>query len=157
MKTTARVFTIIGIVANAIGIGVMAIYTIILLAAGAAANDQAAYISVAVLIPMFIVFIVLMILGIVFGTKTLKKLNTATCKSELIVWGILDLIFCNVVGGILVLCLKDSDMIQVSEPVFEQAAEEVFATATDEISEQAAEEVSEQATEEVIKQDTDNN
>lgn len=47
------------------------------------------------------------ILPLIFGFKALKKLNTATCVSELKSTGVLTLLFVNVVGGILILCMKD--------------------------------------------------
>ena len=50
------------------------------------------------------------ILPLVFGGITLSKLKKATSKSELTVWGILDIFFCSLLGGIFVLCLKDSDL-----------------------------------------------
>ena len=52
----------------------------------------------------------LAILPLIFGGITLSKMNTATSASELKVWGILDIFFCGIIGGILVLCLKDSDL-----------------------------------------------
>ncbi|MBE6977618.1 MAG: hypothetical protein E7438_03135 [Ruminococcaceae bacterium] len=51
------------------------------------------------------------ILPLIFGAIALKKLKTATTKSELTATAILTLIFCNVVGGILMLCLKDEDLV----------------------------------------------
>lgn len=50
------------------------------------------------------------ILPLVFGGITLSKMKKATTASELKAWGIVDLIFCSLVGGILILCLKDSDL-----------------------------------------------
>lgn len=51
-----------------------------------------------------------MILPLIFGGITLSKLNKATKASDLTVWGILDIFFCGLIGGILVLCLKDEDL-----------------------------------------------
>ena len=45
-----------------------------------------------------------MILPLVFGILALKKLNTATSKSELVGMGICTLLFVNIIGGILMLC-----------------------------------------------------
>ncbi len=50
------------------------------------------------------------ILPLIFGGITLSKMKTATTAKELMVWGILDIFFCGLIGGILVLCLKDSDL-----------------------------------------------
>ena len=52
----------------------------------------------------------LAILPLIFGGITLSKMNKATSASELKEWGILDIFFCGIIGGILVLCLKDSDL-----------------------------------------------
>lgn len=50
-----------------------------------------------------------LIFPIIIGAITLKKLKTATKKDDVKTWGIISLIFCNIIGGILILCLKDSD------------------------------------------------
>ncbi len=52
------------------------------------------------------------ILPLIFGGITLSKLKKAQSKSELVAWGVLDLFFCSLIGGILVLCLKDEDLVQ---------------------------------------------
>jgi Sec-independent protein secretion pathway component TatC len=50
------------------------------------------------------------ILPLIFGFIALKKLNTATCKADVSVGvSVLTILFVNVIGGILMLCLKDSD------------------------------------------------
>jgi len=59
-----------------------------------------------------IIGIIVGFLGIVppiVGFLALKKMKEATCKSDLTVMAILNLIFCNMIGGILMLCLKDED------------------------------------------------
>ena len=50
------------------------------------------------------------ILPLIFGFIALKKLKTATKKDELTVTAILTLIFCSLIGGVLMLCLKDQDL-----------------------------------------------
>ncbi|MGN0807137.1 MAG: hypothetical protein ACI4MN_01640 [Candidatus Coproplasma sp.] len=50
------------------------------------------------------------ILPIIFGAITLSKMNSAKDMNELQIWGILDLIFCSVLGGIFVLCMKNEDL-----------------------------------------------
>lgn len=52
------------------------------------------------------------ILPLIFGGITLSKLKKAQSKSELVAWGVLDIFFCSLIGGILVLCLKDEDLVQ---------------------------------------------
>ncbi len=49
------------------------------------------------------------IFPIIVGSIALKKLTTATCKADVRTMGILVIIFTNIVGGILMLNLKESD------------------------------------------------
>jgi hypothetical protein len=63
------------------------------------------------------VFIIIgMVLGfyaivpIIVGILALKKLNEASRAQELETLGILTIIFCSVLGGILMLCVKDDDL-----------------------------------------------
>lgn len=63
------------------------------------------------------IFIILSIIGgfwlifpLVLGILSIKKLNTATSKDELTTLGILTLIFCSLIGGILMLCITDKDL-----------------------------------------------
>ena len=48
-----------------------------------------------------------LILPIVFGVITIKKLDTVLIRGEIIPWGVLSIIFVSQVGGILVLCMSD--------------------------------------------------
>ena len=49
------------------------------------------------------------ILPLIFGGITLSKMKKATCKSDMMVWGILDIFFVGLIGGILILCVSDED------------------------------------------------
>lgn len=51
-----------------------------------------------------------LILPLIFGGITLSKLSTAKDPSELMVWGILDIFFCGLVGGILVLLIPEDEL-----------------------------------------------
>ena len=51
----------------------------------------------------------LFIVPLVVGALALSKMKKATCKKDLTVWAILNLLFCNLIGGVLMLCLKDED------------------------------------------------
>ncbi len=53
------------------------------------------------------------IVPLIVGILALKKLNTATCKADVTTMGVLTLLFVNLIGGILMLCLKDEDFKQV--------------------------------------------
>lgn len=50
------------------------------------------------------------ILPLIFGILALKKLNNATSRSELTGTGILTLLFVSVIGGILILCMRDEHL-----------------------------------------------
>lgn len=50
------------------------------------------------------------ILPLIFGGITLSKMGKSQTASELQVWGILDIFFCSIIGGILVLCLRDEHL-----------------------------------------------
>lgn len=63
------------------------------------------------------IFIIIgMILGaiaivpVIVGAIALKKLSNATTSSELTGIGVVTLLFCSIIGGILLLCLKDVDL-----------------------------------------------
>ena len=63
------------------------------------------------------VFIILgMIVGcwtifpIIVGIFALKKLNTAKTKSDLTAMGVVTLLFCNLIGGILMLCISEEEL-----------------------------------------------
>lgn len=49
------------------------------------------------------------IIPLIFGGITLSKMKTATCKDDITTWAVLTLIFCSMIGGILLLCCKDED------------------------------------------------
>lgn len=73
------------------------------------------------------------IFPLVVGILAIKKLNTATKKEELTTMGVLALLFCNVLGGIFMLCIKDEDLAenakaqettaQVQQPATAEAAQ----------------------------------
>lgn len=47
--------------------------------------------------------------SIVIGSITLYKLSNASNRDGMVVWGVLSLIFCGIISGILILCMKDED------------------------------------------------
>ena len=55
---------------------------------------------------------VMAIIPVIVGFLALKKMKTATCKKDLTVMAVLNLIFCNMIGGILMLCLPESEFTQ---------------------------------------------
>lgn len=92
MKTAAKVFIIIGIVFGFL----MLIGSIVMLSSN---------------IPGFgVALLIFNIVTLVVGFMSLSKLEDATQKSELTGTAICCLLFCNLVAGILMLCLKDEDL-----------------------------------------------
>lgn len=51
----------------------------------------------------------ILILPLIFGGITLSKMKSATSREDVKIWGILDIFFCSMIGGILLLCCKDED------------------------------------------------
>lgn len=51
-----------------------------------------------------------MIFPLVVGIIALNKLNSAKSASELVTIGIFTLLFCNVIAGILMLCMTDEQL-----------------------------------------------
>ncbi|MBQ7935364.1 MAG: hypothetical protein IJ407_04015 [Clostridia bacterium] len=65
-----------------------------------------------------IIGIVVGFIGIIppiVGFIALNKLKKATKKSELTGIAIVTLLFCNLIGGILMLCLSDADLAPAAE------------------------------------------
>ena len=60
---------------------------------------------------VYFLYMVLLCVPIVVGSIALKKLSDATCKQELTAIAIVTLILCNLVSGILMLCMKDEDLV----------------------------------------------
>ena len=113
MKTAIKVFLIIGIVASAISmfLGLRALLVPIDLDSLGIIIDIPSEFEQ--LLPMFrvvygVVVAIVAALGIVFGVLAFKKLNVATEKKQLIANGILVLIFCNLIAGILMLAIPQS-------------------------------------------------
>ena len=51
------------------------------------------------------------VIAIIVGLIALRRLTTAVCKEELIGVGILTLLLCSIPGGILMLCMRDEDLM----------------------------------------------
>ena len=87
MKTAAKVFLIIGMVGNSLGLIFSFLGTpLMLILSGCMAA-------------------VILLVGIF----TFKKLDSAHSKNEIIGWGIASLILVNLIAGILVLCIPESE------------------------------------------------
>lgn len=55
------------------------------------------------------------IIPLVIGGITLSKMKKATQKSDVTVWAVLSLLFCNLLGGIFLLCCKDEDFAPATQ------------------------------------------
>ncbi len=69
-------------------------------------------IEMVILIIYLFLAIVYATIGIVVGVLALKKLKLATTKKEMFSLSILCLILCNLVSGILLLCMEDKDFCE---------------------------------------------
>ena len=56
-----------------------------------------------------------MIVPIIVGILSLNKMKTATCKSDLTVMAILNLLFCSMLGGVFMLLIKDEELAAIEE------------------------------------------
>ena len=90
MKTAAKVFVWIGLVTS--------IITLIAWSAMLGGPDYA------------IVLWIFSLIGIIVGGFSIYRIGDVTEKRDLVATGILCLIFCNLLGGIFMLCLKDEDL-----------------------------------------------
>ena len=109
MKIATKVFLIIGIVSGAIICGMSAIYIFTLSSFGLFAFALTEGLSVPITAVMFSILIIGVVI-IVVGTISLRRLDSATSKKELVGTGVCCLIFCNIVAGILMLCIRDKDL-----------------------------------------------
>ena len=64
-----------------------------------------------------------LIFPLIVGFIALKKLKNAKSKSELTVIAIVTLLFCNTIGGVLLLCLPESEFAP-AEPAVAEIPEE---------------------------------
>lgn len=92
MKKTAKIFLIIG--------AVFAVFCLF----PAIAAIIADYLAGGLILILYIVF------SLVIALYAKTKLDEATKKDELLGIGILTLLFCNMIAGILILCLRDEDL-----------------------------------------------
>jgi hypothetical protein len=119
MKTASKVLIIISMVLAAVGalttILVCSVGGILLRACQDALNeDPSSGLTVQELYTLVLAFIitgcVLMVASVeIVGPIALHKLAVATSRSELIGIGVCTLIFCSTIGGILMLCIPDSE------------------------------------------------
>ena len=106
MKTAIKVLCIIGIVASAISVFSLIMGGCAMSSFGALdseTNEVAGLLG-----PVYVVMGFMMIIPLVFSIIGLNKIKTATCRRDLLVIGILTIIFASVPTGILMLCIPES-------------------------------------------------
>lgn len=57
-----------------------------------------------------IIMLIYSIAAIVVGVLSIRKLNSATSKNELVLYGVLSLLFVNVIAGVLILCIPEDQL-----------------------------------------------
>ncbi len=110
MKKASKVFIVMGIVYQII----MSIMYFAILMSGNAGNKEG--------VVVFLWFISLT--GFIVGLIALSKLKDAKKAADLKLTAILTLLFCNLIGGILMLCLSDGDLKPVKKDDSEDTDEQ---------------------------------
>lgn len=106
MKTAAKIFVILGMVGGVIVFALYLILGIIGITSGNGVELTGMVYSGAVVCGVPVIGLIPSIVGLF----SLKKLKTATSHDQLVGMGVVTLIFCSLVGGILMLCVQDSDL-----------------------------------------------
>lgn len=110
MKTASKVFLILGMV-------VYPIYALLLffakdviieiLSQTNSYNEEALKGTLTI---WAIIMLIYSIAAIVVGVLSIRKLNSATSKNELVLYGVLSLLFVNVIAGVLILCIPEDQL-----------------------------------------------
>jgi hypothetical protein len=117
MKTAAKVFIIISMVVLPISFLTTFLVGINAITAGYQVGADEDLVLVAnILIGVLIAIGVLLITSEVIGGLALHKLKVAKSKNELTVISVFTLLFCTLIGGILMLCIPEEE-ISGSAPV----------------------------------------
>ena len=119
MKKAIKILNLITIIFNIIGVIPLVIFAIICFLGGGAfiiEGLENAYGEDLASIPMFVYGIYMLVLTIssiipiVIASITNKKLEQATSKNDLILWGVLCLVFANQISGILLLVMSEEQL-----------------------------------------------
>ena len=103
MKTAAKIFIILGMVSSVLS------PTIRKLTITGEISEEARAI---VTLIWWVMVAAGIIVSLVFGILALVRLGKAKCKADIPVWlGVCVLLFVNLIGGILMLCLKDEHLM----------------------------------------------
>lgn len=112
MKTAAKVFLILSM----IGAGLEVLLAIFFFALGPAMAETVAdsQTPADMIRTIYIVYAIVLLISaaVVFGVAfgAYRALNSAVSHSDLIGWGIAAIIFCGIIPGVLLLCIRDEDL-----------------------------------------------
>lgn len=111
MKTAAKVFLILDMILS----GIYVIVAIALFAGAGAVNSVpntqgAGEVAASGLVGLGVFFIIYAVVLAALSFGCIRALNRATSRSDLIGWGIVALLFCGIIPGILMLCISDEDL-----------------------------------------------
>lgn len=116
MKTASKVFIVLSIASAAISVVVMLLLAIFVDRIFAASIDPSEVdpINYDALVntmrTLYIIGIFSSFVPIIVGGIALRKLSVAQSHDDLVAIGIITLILCSLIGGILMLCIKDEDL-----------------------------------------------
>lgn len=121
MKAVAKIFILISAIWYGTAAFVMLILAIVsgitfdtlvsnLLSQGY--NLDIASTSVQITIILYSVFFVVFLVCLVLSIVCYKKLKVAVSKKGMVAWGVITLLFVNLISGILMLCMDDFDYVR---------------------------------------------
>ena len=125
MKTASKVFLIISLVCGVIGFFLLIFFMTLLnneaiinaaiedlVNQGYNSQDAIFGVTEAVkILKAWSIFgLILLIVGVVLAIITLVRINKFKSRGEVIAFGVLTLIFCNLIAGILILCIPNSEL-----------------------------------------------
>lgn len=97
---------------------------------GAALNFLNVFINIRRDYLIVVFFAILAVAGLAIAVLATMKLSEAEKKSDITAFGVLALLFCGLVGGILMLCLKDEQLPNYKKPDGTKTIEERIAEET---------------------------
>lgn len=108
MKTAAKVFLILSMIASGLGFLLLLISGIIAMSVSGAADSTGILVGASAITTIIVGFVCL--IPFIVGIIAYRKLDTAMYHNQLVGIGIVTLLFCNLIAGILILVMHDSDL-----------------------------------------------
>ena len=120
LKTVAKVFIILSIVAAAF----MVLLSAIMIVSGLLMLNMGEFAGASILI-MGVIYLIISIPMLIINIIGLKKVSAAKCADDVsIAWKVLVLLFSNVISGILLLIMKDEDYLTEAEKAEKKSQDE---------------------------------